>query len=277
MPLYDKALIGGADHIMAHAAAGQIPHECITKSFTDNLKEVETWSREFYAVMQGRIGFVEGTLYHLWHGDIEKRQYLKRIKDFTKETKQITQKDSNGLYVKTDNNAYMEQYYRQREAITTYEEDFQVYDPDFYRDMGYTLQSFIDQYLRPMLRNTVFEDVPIQTGVNQASDLSQQSIAHPGTNPEYSDSSAGDMKPSASDLFVTPVSIPANPEDLFTRPSEPVPANPSDLFEVNPEVTHSNLSEQFERPIEVPKSNFSEMFSRSEVETTGRETSENFS
>jgi hypothetical protein len=40
MPLYDRALIGGADHIIAHAAAGQIPHSCITKSFTDNLDEV---------------------------------------------------------------------------------------------------------------------------------------------------------------------------------------------------------------------------------------------
>ena len=56
MPLYDKALIGGADHIMAHAAAGQIGHSCITKSFTDDIDAVNEWSKLFYRVIDGKIG-----------------------------------------------------------------------------------------------------------------------------------------------------------------------------------------------------------------------------
>lgn len=117
VPLYDKALIGGADHIIAHAAAGQIAHSCITKSFSDNLDEVNQWSEDFYKVVDGKIGFVEGNLYHIWHGDISKRQYLKRIQDFTSKTKSIVNRDSNGLFIANkDDNDYMENYFKQREV-----------------------------------------------------------------------------------------------------------------------------------------------------------------
>lgn len=117
VPLYDRALIGGADHIIAHAAAGQIPNCCITKSFTDNIEEVNEWSKQFYSVVKGKIGYVKGDLYHIWHGDIEKRQYLKRIQDFTVKTKNIVKKDKNGLYI-TDNrdDEYMKNYFKQREV-----------------------------------------------------------------------------------------------------------------------------------------------------------------
>ncbi len=112
--LYDKALIGGADHIMAHACAGQIPHKCITKSFTDNIDEVNEWSERFYKVMQGKIGYVQGDLYHIWHGDIKNRQYLKRIQDFTPTTKHIHERDSNGLFIHQDDN-YIIDYFNARE------------------------------------------------------------------------------------------------------------------------------------------------------------------
>ena len=118
MPLYDRALIGGADHIIAHAAAGHIKHKCIQKSFTENMDEVNEWSRKFYKLINGKIGYVKGDLFHIWHGDIEKRQYLKRIQDFTPKTKEIMEKDENGLYVHNDNEAreYMEKYFSHREV-----------------------------------------------------------------------------------------------------------------------------------------------------------------
>lgn len=116
-PLYEKALIGGADHIMAHAATGQIPCSCIQKSFTDNIDEVNEWSKDFYSVVRGNIGFVKGDVYHIWHGDIEKRQYLKRVQDFTKSTKSINTKDSNGLYIgKQEDEQYMRDYFNYREV-----------------------------------------------------------------------------------------------------------------------------------------------------------------
>lgn len=116
MPLYDKALIGGADHIMAHAAAGQIGHSCITKSFTDDIEAVNAWSRLFYLTVQEKIGYAKGDLYHIWHGDLGKRQYLKRIQDFTSTAKNITERDENGLHVTTNgDDEYVKQYFDHRE------------------------------------------------------------------------------------------------------------------------------------------------------------------
>ena len=120
MPLYDKALIGGADHIMAHAAAGQIGHSCITKSFTDDIQAVNNWSVLFYNLINGKIGYVKGELYHIWHGDLGKRQYLKRIQDFTSKAKTITERDENGLFVTTNgDDEYVKQYFNHREDTTT--------------------------------------------------------------------------------------------------------------------------------------------------------------
>jgi hypothetical protein len=120
VPLYDRALIGGADHIIAHAAAGQLHHSCITKSFTENINEVDEWSKKFNDVVQGSIGYVKGDLYHIWHGDINKRQYLKRIQDFTPTTKSIVTKDKNGLYVtKKGDDKYIRDYFAHREVKTT--------------------------------------------------------------------------------------------------------------------------------------------------------------
>jgi len=115
--LYDRALIGGADHIMAHAAAGQINHKCITKAFSDNLDEIEIWSKFFYSVVRGHIGYAPGNLYHIWHGDIAKRQYFKRIKDFTPLVNEITERDQNGLHItKKGDDKYIKNYFRDREV-----------------------------------------------------------------------------------------------------------------------------------------------------------------
>jgi hypothetical protein len=119
MPLYDKALIGGADHVMCHAAAGHIGHSCITKAFTENIKEINEWSTKFYALVQGKIGYVKGDLYHIWHGDLGKRQYLKRIQDFSSTLNEINEKDENGLYKTSVGGEYMEEYFNYRENTKT--------------------------------------------------------------------------------------------------------------------------------------------------------------
>lgn len=143
-PLFDRALIGGADHIIAHAAAGQIPHACITKGFTANIDEILEWSRNFHQVVQGQIAYVPGDLYHIWHGDISTRQYLKRIQDFTDQTKKITDRDENGLHVSGDRDRYVRQYFQDREV--PYEEgyDFDGFDAGFYEDMGYMIADIVD-------------------------------------------------------------------------------------------------------------------------------------
>ena len=162
-PLFDRALIGGGDHIIAHAAAGQIVHSCIANAFADNIGEVEKWSRKFFNVVQGRIAYVQGDLYHIWHGDIAKRQYLKRVKDFTDETTKINEKDENGLYIAGKRDKYVRQYYQQREVEFDEEFDFGGFDDGFYEDMGYTIYDIIDLFGQPQYSNVdESESVPIR-------------------------------------------------------------------------------------------------------------------
>ena len=118
VPLYDKALIGGGDHIIAHAAAGQIGHKCITKSFTDDIKDVLDWSEQFDNVVRGKLAYVKGHLFHIWHGDINKRDYFNRIVNFTSKAKNINMRDENGLFVTKDKESikYMKNYFKQREV-----------------------------------------------------------------------------------------------------------------------------------------------------------------
>jgi|GEM_PF-1367903 len=117
IPLYDKALIGGADHIIAHAAVGQIPHECITKAFNENIDEIIEWSKKFYEGVKtdNKVSFVCGNLLHIWHGELAKRDYLRRIQVNTSKIKEIRQKDKNGLY-ETDDDTFVHDYFASREV-----------------------------------------------------------------------------------------------------------------------------------------------------------------
>jgi hypothetical protein len=118
VPLYDRALIGGADHIIAHAAAGQISHSCIVKAFNDNIEEINEWSKKFSYLVNNKIGYVKGNLYHIWHGDLNKREYLKRAQEFTATNKQIKQRDNNGLHTSCGvDTTYVNQYFKHREIV----------------------------------------------------------------------------------------------------------------------------------------------------------------
>jgi len=109
---------------MAHAAVGQIPHKCIINAFGDN-KEIMEWSKHFFEVCKGNLKFVNGDLYHLWHGDVEKRQYLNRIKEFAPISEKIVQKDKNGLYVGNKNSQqYVTHYMKNREPIHDVDDGF---------------------------------------------------------------------------------------------------------------------------------------------------------
>ncbi len=117
-PLYEKALIGGADHIMAHGAANQPFHACIAKTFTDDLENVQQYMQYLGKIVNGQIGFCKGSLFHIWHGDIAKRQYFERIKNFTPMAKNIYRRDKNGFFTSQSNfhtTNYIRQYFDIRE------------------------------------------------------------------------------------------------------------------------------------------------------------------
>lgn len=131
VPLYDKALIGGADHIIAHAAVGQIPHECITKAFAENIGEVLDWSKKFFEAVEvyNKVSFVRGNLLHLWHGELAKRDYLRRIQVNTSKIKRIQKKDQNGLY-ETDDDSFVQDYFASRKV------EAEKSDTDYFDNSG---------------------------------------------------------------------------------------------------------------------------------------------
>lgn len=174
MPLYDKALIGGADHIMAHAAAGHINHKCICKSFTDDIDAVNEWSEQFRRVVGGRIGYVKGDLYHIWHGDVSKRQYLKRIQDFTSTAKEITEKDENGLYI-TDKDEYVKNYMQHRENTT---EEYPVVDTSF-RDLYPEVQRRYNVLPDRIAKNSTYGTKAIQPNKKEVHVMKKKQKAKP--------------------------------------------------------------------------------------------------
>ena len=100
--------------------------------------------------MQGKISYAKGDIYHIWHGDINKRQYLKRIQDFTAKTKQIVHKDKNGLYVTlSGDDEYMKKYFKHREVGA---------DNDYLSSMGVG-------YLGSSNQNSSFDDAVIADSV----------------------------------------------------------------------------------------------------------------
>ena len=76
MGLYDVAVGGNADHLMAHAFCGEFHSECLTlKTYgTENEEYFEhylRWAQPAWKIVHGRLGFVPGAAFHLWHGEVK--------------------------------------------------------------------------------------------------------------------------------------------------------------------------------------------------------------
>lgn len=80
---YDGLIIGGGDLAMACAAYGRF-EEAINATRLDGRRAAHflAWGRPFFDQVGGRVGCVEGRIYHLWHGDTANRQYEERHKAF---------------------------------------------------------------------------------------------------------------------------------------------------------------------------------------------------
>jgi hypothetical protein len=76
--LYDACIIGGGDHVMAHAMCGDCVSPCIPRLLgrdNEHLSHFIRWSELFYRAMRGEIGHVSGSALHLWHGERVDRGY----------------------------------------------------------------------------------------------------------------------------------------------------------------------------------------------------------
>ncbi len=79
---YDRCILGGGDRALVAAAVGDF--EGPARHWRWNHRQVadyRAWAEPFFEAVQGRIGFVEGPVFHLWHGDRELRRYRQRLLD----------------------------------------------------------------------------------------------------------------------------------------------------------------------------------------------------
>ena len=123
--LYDALIAGSADHLMAHAFAGDLSSKCIVRTLGTggrHLAHFRKWARGIHADVGGRLAHVPGRLLHLWHGTIAKRRYADRnreLRGFSFDPSVDLKIADNGCWAwasdKPDLHAWSRRYFADRE------------------------------------------------------------------------------------------------------------------------------------------------------------------
>jgi hypothetical protein len=76
---YDAMIMGAADRMFLHAAYGEISQVPTTVLIPEpHFAHYLKWAQPFYNTVQGSVGYIDHTAYHLWHGEIPNRRYWDR-------------------------------------------------------------------------------------------------------------------------------------------------------------------------------------------------------
>lgn len=83
---YDKAIVGSGDMLMAHAFVGcdNLLERWDTVYPPAMIDDYKRWAESAYSVVEGNVGYVEGNVFHLWHGTSLNRKYLTRLHQLTR-------------------------------------------------------------------------------------------------------------------------------------------------------------------------------------------------
>jgi hypothetical protein len=77
--LYDACIVGSCKIAIFSAAVGVFDQ--FAKSVEMNERRAEhyvAWAKPFFNRIRGRVGWILGRIFHLWHGDLRNRGYPKR-------------------------------------------------------------------------------------------------------------------------------------------------------------------------------------------------------
>jgi hypothetical protein len=115
---FNEAILGAGDICMLDAWSG-IKHTSTFKYWSqDRLDSFETWAKK---TGTKRIGHIDGTIYHLWHGSPTAKQYTSRqrlLKNYDFNPKTDIHLDNNGLMAWTGNKPDLEkavkEYFKNR-------------------------------------------------------------------------------------------------------------------------------------------------------------------
>lgn len=85
--LYEAAILGNGDDLMAHRFLGELHSDCIMRNYDQGqamFRHYQKWAHQAFRYCQGDLGCMPGTVFHLWHGDHENRLYMERHNDMRK-------------------------------------------------------------------------------------------------------------------------------------------------------------------------------------------------
>ena len=76
---YDGCVIGGGDGNLAFASVNRIEDSPHGINSPRQAPHFRAWGERFSGLVQGRVGWVDGAVFHLWHGSYRDRRYLERF------------------------------------------------------------------------------------------------------------------------------------------------------------------------------------------------------
>jgi hypothetical protein len=82
---YDACIMGSGDQALVCAALGLFDHYSRYRSFGEaQTRHYLSWAEPFRNAVRGEIGWIPGTIYHLWHGDLKDRRYASRYPELAR-------------------------------------------------------------------------------------------------------------------------------------------------------------------------------------------------
>jgi hypothetical protein len=77
--LYDGCVIGAGDWAIVCAALGKPEYCVVSQAMTGaTIRHYLAWAKPFFDEVRARVGHVEGSIFHLWHGSYEDRRHRQR-------------------------------------------------------------------------------------------------------------------------------------------------------------------------------------------------------
>jgi hypothetical protein len=113
---YDACIVGGADSVIVRAAYGCL-HDAtrLQRMSSRKMEHYFAWAQPFHRSVRGSVGFVDGNLFHLWHGSLQDRRYHARqsaLAPFDFDPYSDIALDGNGVWRWNSDKPGMHQYVR---------------------------------------------------------------------------------------------------------------------------------------------------------------------
>jgi hypothetical protein len=77
--LFDRNVVGAGDTLMVLAMYRWWDDPFIERHNDAMLQAFHQWGEPFYREVGGQVGFVEGSVLHMWHGRLTNRRYIERL------------------------------------------------------------------------------------------------------------------------------------------------------------------------------------------------------